>query len=324
MDRISQVLRLPSPLDLIDTAWTRKAEIQLYVKRDELIHPHICGNKWRKLKYAISSALHNNYEGLVTFGGAYSNHIVAVAAAAHCLGLKSGAIIRSYQDGLVNPTLELCQSYGMELSYVHPSEYRIKEESPVIQAILAQYPGYLVIPEGGTQREAIQGVGEIIGELTTQVDITHVDTIYVAVGTGGTFAGLLTAIQGRSKVVGISPFKASLKSIAGLDLVSSMYHLHGYIEEDLIRCRYGGYDERIVTEIMEFYKETGIVLDPVYTARLMSTIRDKCIKGSISRGSTVVAVHTGGLQGCRAFNFQYGHKKHLIPDEILRHLYSTG
>jgi 1-aminocyclopropane-1-carboxylate deaminase len=185
-----EIFLLPSPCEKVIHNSLEKHEIKLYVKRDDLIHPEISGNKYRKLKYNLEYILNNNISSIITFGGAYSNHLYATAALCNYYGLQSYGIVRG--DGLDpdNPTLQFCIKNGMTLHFVCREEYRNKNNSSVVKKIIAQYNSAYVIPEGGSNQLALLGVEEIWGELSVQLEKTP-DYLFCAIGTGTTIAGLL-------------------------------------------------------------------------------------------------------------------------------------
>jgi 1-aminocyclopropane-1-carboxylate deaminase len=237
-------------------------------------HPFISGNKWWKLKYNIEQARKENHDTLLTFGGAYSNHIYATAAAAKEEGFKSIGIIRG--EEVDNPTLKFARSQGMQLQFISREEYRRKEglkfpgrTSP---------PSVYVIPEGGTNQYAIEGCAEWGRKLLT-IDF---DQVYVAVGTGGTMAGLMKGIGDQREVIGVPVLKN--------------YNYEGRL---LKEYHHGGY-AKTPKELIEFCasvkEEYGIVVEPVYTGKLFWAVFDQIEKGLVEKGKTVLIIHTGGLQ----------------------------
>ncbi|MFT6809395.1 MAG: 1-aminocyclopropane-1-carboxylate deaminase [Saprospiraceae bacterium] len=317
IDKLISQLRLPSPLDKIETTWSKSAGINLFIKRDDTIHPHICGNKWRKLKYGLIAALEAGEQGVITYGGAYSNHLVAVAAAAHFGEIASSGIVRSYEPELKNPSLHICRSYGMKLYFVHPKDYRLKSDSPQVQEILKNYSNYKEIPEGGTQESALKGVGEIVQEVDDQIREKLIDKIYTPIGTGGTMVGLVKQLNAKTQVIGVSPFKGEIKRVTGLDFLDATSSPNWNIVSDTLGIRFGAYSEDIVNYITQFFETQGIVLDPIYTARAMMKLEADCNAGELKEGSNIAMLHTGGLQGCQAYNHQYSNKSVLISESVL-------
>jgi len=317
IEKLLTQLKIPSSLDPITTAWTQEAGINFFLKRDDTIHPHICGNKWRKLKYSIVEALESGKNGFITYGGAYSNHLVATSAAASFLGLESAGIIRSYQSELDNPSLDICRSYGMKLYFIHPNAYKNKSKSQEIKDILARHPDFQLIPEGGTQESALKGVGEVFTEIENDIEKKAIDVIYTPIGTGGTMAGLAMEAKDNNRIIGISPFKGDVNKLAGIDLLIKTGLKNWTIERDTLGLRFGAYSVEIVKCLVDFYESYDILLDPVYTVRCLLKVQMDVEQGRWKEGSNVVMMHTGGLQGCRAYNHQYANKDILIPESIL-------
>ncbi|WP_025143699.1 1-aminocyclopropane-1-carboxylate deaminase/D-cysteine desulfhydrase [Pedobacter jeongneungensis] len=262
----------------------------LFVKRDDLIDPYISGNKWRKLKYILAKANAENKTHLVTFGGAYSNHLVATAAAASRSGLKSTAFVRG--EEVKNEMLLLCRLFGMELIFVDRESYRDKHK--LFKQHFANDEQAYFIDEGGASPEATIGCAEIVGELTETYD--H---IFCAAGTGTTAAGLLKGIQQHqlnSKLHIILVLKGGSfieDEIAQYTPLSNHLTLH-------LNYHFGGYAKttpELINFIKTFTAQTGLLLDPVYTAKMFYAITDLQKQGNISKDEKVLAIHTGGLMG---------------------------
>ncbi len=262
----------------------------LFVKRDDLIDPYISGNKWRKLKYILQKAKALRKMHLVTFGGAYSNHLVATAAAAARSGLKATAFVRG--EAVQNEMLLICSLYGMELIFTDREAYRDKA------ACYEKYFGLnsetYFIDEGGASAEAVEGCSEIISELSETYD--H---IFVAAGTGTTAAGLLKGIENLAlptKLHVIPVLKGGnfiAEEIAKYTDLSSHLILH-------TDYHFGGYAKTtpgLLAFIKTFSKETGILIDPVYTAKMFYAIADLVEQQQILSNDKILAIHTGGLLG---------------------------
>lgn len=269
--------------------------VELAIKRLDLIHPLISGNKFFKLKYNLEEAVNKGYKSILTFGGAYSNHIQASAAATKLFGLNSIGLIRGEETLPLNPTLDFAQSQGMKIEYVNRADYRRKNETEFLDELKKKYPNCLIIPEGGTNSLAIQGTAEILEE----GDKDYSDII-LSIGTGGTFTGILKSLQPNQKALGISSLKGSFinKEISELLKknqilangeweINTAYHFGGYAK----------YNQVLIDFIWEFYESFGIVLDPIYTGKMMFGIWDLIKKDQFLKGSKVLAIHTGGLQG---------------------------
>ncbi|MGY3054410.1 1-aminocyclopropane-1-carboxylate deaminase [Pedobacter sp. UYEF25] len=262
----------------------------LYIKRDDLIDPFISGNKWRKLKYILASANSLQKRHLITFGGAYSNHLVATSAAAAKYGFKCTAFVRG--EDVTNEMLFLCRLYGTKLLFVSRADY--KNKTHLFKDTFNNDPEAFFINEGGASEDAVKGCAEIISELTSPYD--H---IFCAAGTGTTAAGLL---QGLSKAKLSTKLHVinSLKTGAWLDEEIAKYNdetKNLTIHNDY---HFGGY-AKITPQLIEFIKNfvatTGVLIDPVYTAKMFYAIVDLQSKGAINQSDKILAIHTGGLLG---------------------------
>jgi 1-aminocyclopropane-1-carboxylate deaminase/D-cysteine desulfhydrase-like pyridoxal-dependent ACC family enzyme len=291
----------PSPVAAIQTEVTEQAQIRLLIKRDDMLQPagdeDLCGNKVRKLKYNLAAAHAVGQKRLLTFGGAYSNHIAAVARAGRYYGFETIGIIRGEAHTPLNPTLSRAVSNGMQLHYLDRSTYRQKQLPAVIDVLRQQFGDCYLIPEGGTNDLALQGSGEIIAEIEDQLGYLP-DYLVVACGTGGTLAGMIRTAAGRSQLLGVSALKGDfmpgeVQKWLGPDfphrnwIVNTGYHFGGYAK----------FPKELRKFVQEFEGEHGILLDPVYTSKLAFGVLDLIGKGYFSKGSSVMMVHTGGLQG---------------------------
>ncbi len=285
-------------------------KVTLSIVREDQIHPFVSGNKFRKLKYNILEAQKHDHSRLLSFGGAYSNHIAAVAAAGKECGLKTIGIIRGEElaEKLPqNPTLKYAQSCGMQLHFVSRADYREKTKKSFIDDLRRQFGDFYLIPEGGTNALAVKGCEEILTETHSEYD--H---ICVSVGTGGTIAGLIKASMPHQKVIGFSVLKGTfqLSEIQKYTAKTNFEVLDTY-------C-FGGYgkiDPDLVRFMNEFKEISGVPLDPVYTGKMMFGITDLLKKGYFKENSRILAVHTGGLQGIAGMNKKL--KKKNLPQIIV-------
>lgn len=282
------------PLQKISDAVTSRHGVQLYVLRTDLNHPHISGNKLYKLKYNIEAACRANKGTLLTFGGAFSNHIAAVAAAGKTYGFKTIGIIRGEPYATLNPTLQFATDQGMQLEYVSREQYRQKEE--LLRYVKHKYgDGVFFIPEGGSNELGVLGCKEIIRHIPI-----HFDHICCACGTGTTLTGLVLSIKHVQEALGFQVLKAPqyIRQEVSRQLelsgqqktnwcVFDNYHFDGYAK---IKAE-------LIAFIDRFENSHRIPLDPVYTGKMMFGLYDLIEREHFKKGATVVAVHTGGLQG---------------------------
>ena len=272
-------------------------EIQLSIKRIDLIHPYISGNKFYKLKYNILEALKQNTNTILTFGGAYSNHISATAFAAQQKGFKSIGIIRGEETFPLNHTLTFSKDCGMKIYYISRKEYRKKHTDSFIKSLQKKLGRFYQIPEGGTNKFAIQGTSEILDVKDTQ------NYICSAIGTGGTISGIINSSSDNQKVLGFPAIKGYENLEKDIKKWSNKqnwklitdYHFGGYakISEELIQF------------VKDFYHTHNIPLDAVYTGKMLFGIIDLIKKDFFPKGSSVLAIHTGGLQGNQGLNERY-------------------
>jgi len=294
-------LQLPSPLQSLDIP--NNNGISFLIKRDDLIHPTLSGNKWRKLKYQLAYAKEQSFTGVLSFGGAYSNHILATAVAAKIESFNSIGIIRGESHSINNATLSKAVHYGMELHFISREEYKLKEKGRTAQDILSKHPEYYLIPEGGKHQLALTGVAEIVDEMMQEVN--SIDYMLCAIGTGTTFAGLARANK--------------IKSLIGIPVLKHS-KIQQEIEEDLLleelpsNCKlihdyhFGGY-AKFNNELIDFmhgiYDEHAIPTDVVYTSKLMYAVVDLLHQGYFKAGSTVCIYHSGGVQGNAGMNERF-------------------
>lgn len=283
---INQPINLPS-----------KYDVKLYLKREDCIHPFVSGNKYRKLKYNIEEAKSKGVSSLLTFGGAYSNHIAAVAFAGKTFGFKTIGIIRGEElkseiDN--NPTLTFAKQCGMQFKFITREFYKQKHTNQFIETLKNEFINFYLIPEGGTNTLAVKGCEEILNE--TDADFDYICT---SVGTGGTISGLINSLRPNQKVLGFPALKGSfLQEDISKFAIKKNWSLN-------LEYHFGGY-AKVNTELIHFInrfkKEQHIQLDPVYTGKMMFGIFDLIDKQYFPKGSKILAIHTGGLQGIQGMN----------------------
>jgi len=283
-------LNFYSPVQSVNSNLFKEKAIQVFIKRDDLIHPIISGNKWRKLKYILKKAKANNKSHLVTFGGAYSNHLMATAAAAAQFGFKSTGIVRG--EPVENDSLFLCRLHGMELIFTDRESFRNKPA--LFDRDFASNPDAIYIDEGGACEEGALGCSELIEELTE--NYTH---IFCACGTGTTAAGIINGLikhQLNTSFNAIPVLKNGgfIKSEIEKYLTSPTdFELH-------TEYHFGGYGKstpELISFIKNFVAYTGILIEPVYTGKMLYAIYDLAAKDYFAPGSQILAIHSGGVWG---------------------------
>ncbi|EAR13257.1 putative D-cysteine desulfhydrase DcyD [Polaribacter irgensii 23-P] len=277
-------------------------KVTLFIKREDLIHPYVSGNKFRKLKYNLQEAKKLKKKSLLTFGGAFSNHILATAVAGKLAGFKTFGVIRGDELGknLVktlegNATLRKAHENGMKLQFVTREQYRQKASFGFIEKMKNKWGDFYLIPEGGTNGLAVAGCEEIL----TKED-SEFNYICSAVGTGGTISGLIKSLQKHQKVIGFPALKGNFLSeeIKKYTIrkdnwsLQTAYHFGGYAK----------HTAELIDFINSFKETTGILLDPVYTGKMLFGILDLIKNDGFEEGSHILAIHTGGIQGIEGFN----------------------
>ncbi|MFY7829003.1 MAG: 1-aminocyclopropane-1-carboxylate deaminase/D-cysteine desulfhydrase [Flectobacillus sp.] len=300
---ISSSFDLPvSPIQAIFHPVLEKAGVQLILKRDDLIHPSIAGNKWRKMKYNLIEARQKGFKQLITFGGAYSNHIYATASAGKVFGFDTLGIIRGDElNPQSSPTLQYAAENGMQFRFVSRTAYRDKEEilRQLKQEDIALEKSYY-LPEGGSNHLALKGLAELAQEIYQQ---TQPDYIVSAVGTGGTIAGILASSNAPTHIIGIVALKGAKEGLfRDIQELLSEHPAIDFTRFTLLDAyHFGGYAKYNST-LLDFIKNfesynPAVQLEQVYTGKMLYGIIDLAEKGFFKKGSQVVAVHTGGLQG---------------------------
>lgn len=295
-----------TPVQKLTSKLLKEANVELWVKRDDQIHKAVSGNKWRKLKYNIKAAQQLKASGLITFGGAFSNHIYAVAAAAQIVGLPSVGIIRGEHTDPLNPTLSFAKSCGMHLQFVSRSAYRNK--TILKNEYSKLYPNFYFIPEGGTNILALRGCEELIEEIRDQFEEMP-DYICTSCGTGGTLTGLIKGMNGRQQLIGFSALKGDFLKMRIKELLEEvgMSHLSNWnVNTEFHFGGYARHDQVLIDFINAFKGRHKISLDPVYTGKLFYGLFEMIKRGDFPRGSRILVIHTGGLQGVLGFNHRFG------------------
>ena len=291
-----------SPVQLLEEPALAPFGVTIYLKRDDLLHPEVSGNKWRKLKHNLTEATAQGKGTILTFGGAYSNHIYATAAAGQLFGFKTVGIIRGEETLPLNPTLEFARNCGMRLLHVDRTAYANKYQWEFLESLSDHFGDFYLLPEGGTNALAVKGCAEIVPEIN--IDFQY---ICCCCGTGGTLAGLVASLAPHQRALGFSVLKggdflvgevkqvlkAYRNAFEGMPFVSSNFQ----IVKDY---HFGGYAKtspELYQFIRSFEQRHGILLDQVYTGKMLAGLYDMIQKGHFKAGQTIVVVHTGGAQG---------------------------
>lgn len=274
--------------------------LRLFIQRDDLIDTLVSGNKWRKLKYNIANAIHQKKAGVLTFGGAYSNHLVATAKAANLAGLASIGIVRGEELNVKsNATLMMCHNWGMELKFISRSDYAQRYNQDYIKNVQLTYPRYFLIPEGGANYYGLMGCVEIAEHFP------KIDHVFVALGTGTTAAGLRIGLPAETKLHVVS----ALRGNSDKEAVQSLLAAYTYDEETTTELlentvfyedKHGGYgkwNQSLTDLIVTFYQQTGVKLDLIYTGKVLYQLLQLFKEKQIHSEEKVLLVHTGGVQG---------------------------
>jgi len=285
---LNQHLNLPFP-----------NSISVSIKREDLIHPIVSGNKFRKLKYNLVQAKAENQDTLLTFGGAFSNHIAAVAFAGKEQNFKTIGIIRGEELRTKiseNPTLQFAQNHGMQLDFVTREAYRQKTELDFLENLRTKFGAFYHIPEGGTNELAIKGCEEIL-----TVEDAEFDYICCSIGTGGTISGIINSLLPHQKVFGFPALKGEFLD----DEIRIFAQNENW--EVIADYHFGGYGKvtpELIAFINQFYRENQIPLDPIYTAKMAFGVMDLIEKNYFPKKSKILLIHTGGIQGIQGMNLK--------------------
>lgn len=284
----------PSILTKLNDGVLDKYQVELWIKRDDLLHPIISGNKWRKLKYSLNHALNSGTDTIISMGGAYSNHLHALAYTGKLLGLKTIGFIRGEPGETLTPSLLDMQDWGMELRFVSRSDYRLLREYKHWDALPDLTAGQYWLPEGGAQTLALQGAAELAQEM----DISY-DTLCVACGTGATLAGLVNAVPDNVSLLGFAALKNAGFLTADVNALLARPRANWQINLDY---HFGGFaktNAELLAFMADFEARTQIPLEPVYTAKMLYGIYDLIEQQRFQHKQRIIALHTGGLQGKR-------------------------
>ncbi len=306
------MFKLPSPLQAIDISHLTENQVKLWLKRDDLIHPQLSGNKWRKLKYYFESV---SNAPIVSFGGAYSNHLHALAYAGKYFNRPVHALVRADFIDPNNLTLQDCLQQGMTIECIDRQTYRQKHQADFLLGLQQRFPTAQIIAEGGFGELGIKGIGELVTEI--DVDFSH---IICPVGSATTLTGVLCQLQAGQKVIGVAALAKAEYLQAEIEQVYFRAKQSQVLPDYHLWCHahFGGFGKikpELLDFIAEFYHRYQILLDPVYTGKMMFAVFEAIKAGAFNHNSRLVAVHTGGLQGWRGFE-----QRGLLPQGYLKKL----
>ncbi len=303
MDKNIEILPISifAPIIEIEDSFLTQKGVRLFLKREDLIHEHISGNKWRKLKYNLQKAKEENHSRILTFGGAFSNHIAATAYAAKVAHIESIGIIRGEENAINNPTLQFAREQGMKLHFISRSLYREKNNASYQEALKKDFGPFFLVPEGGANAYGMMGCCEIMNGYKE----SDFDIICCACGTGTTLSGIIHANTSKNTHIIGFPVLLDEKSIQeniillNNNQIKSKWSLQA-------NYTFGGYSKTnsaLIHFIQSFTAKTGVPLDYIYTGKMLYGIYDMIEKEEIKRGTKVLAIHTGGLQGNLGFSY---------------------
>ncbi|MGS2719119.1 1-aminocyclopropane-1-carboxylate deaminase/D-cysteine desulfhydrase [Paraglaciecola aestuariivivens] len=298
--QLAQLLGInqPSPIHPLCPNWQGIENINLLVKRDDLLHPIISGNKWRKLKFALLQAVQQQTQHIISFGGGFSNHLHALGYCCHKLNIQFTAIVRGDYSSNLSPMLQDLVKWKTNIQYVDRQTYQERNSPAYLSQLIKHSPKACIIPEGGSQQAALKGVGEILQEITQPIDY-----LILPVGSGGTLAGLVANTNNPMyQLIGIGVLKGQdyLESLVQALLpnphtTTAQWH----IEHDYHFGGYGKSPEPLKQFCSDFTQNTQVPIEPVYSGKMFFAIQALIANQNFAPGSTVLALHTGGLQGAR-------------------------
>ncbi|AFK05283.1 Pyridoxal-5'-phosphate-dependent protein beta subunit [Emticicia oligotrophica DSM 17448] len=296
-DKIKRILLLPSPLHKFENEVYAKLNLEVFIKRDDLIHKEISGNKWRKLKYNLIEAKKNEINEIITFGGAYSNHIYATAAVGKYFGFETIAIIRGDElNENSSETLKFASKCGMKLKFISRTEYRnIRIDKTPIQTNLNS----LVIPEGGTTVFSLEGVGEMVEEINGQLNQSP-DYIICPVGTAGTIAGIIANTHSSTKVIGICVLKKGQYLETEIENLLNQSKKETNLNYEIFwDFHHGGYAKKspeLTTFVSNFNSNQEFEIEPIYSGKLFYAFEQLVNQNYFKPNTKIVLIHTGGLR----------------------------
>jgi len=285
-----------TPVEEIVDPLIKDSGVRLIVKREDLNHPNLSGNKWHKLKYNLVAAFEEGHDTILTFGGAYSNNIYSLAAAGKLFDFNTIGLIRGNERLPLNSTLSFAVDSGMKIHYIDRESYRKRRSNSFVNSFKEKYGKFYIIPDGGTNKFGVKGAGDILLNVTDKYDY-----VSCACGTGGTLAGLITALDGKAQALGFFVLKDGKLLIEDVQKLVYQSSCKNYDNWNInLDYHFGGYAKinlELIQFIQRFEKNNNIPIEPIYTGKLFYGIYKLIQTGYFRRGETILAIHTGGLQG---------------------------
>lgn len=308
LDAFKSSLTLPSPLIPFKPNWEGASKVSLFVKRDDAIHPVMSGNKWRKLSHALTNPLPKT---IVSFGGGFSNHLHALGFVCHKLGIPFNAIIRGDYSAAPTPMIQDLKSWGTRIDYVDRVTYKKRNDSAYLLHLKQQQPDAMIIPEGGSQAQALQGMKDMVDEIDIDFDF-----IVAPVASGATLAGIVSALNKRNENNATDTLHQTTRNVVGVGVgvLKGENYLEGLVEQFLPTSlgrsnwhidhsyHFGGYAKapnELRTFCNDFNHAFEFDIEPVYSGKAFWAVKDMLAKGKFEDGARIVVLHTGGLQGAR-------------------------
>ena len=306
LDAFKSSLTLPSPLVPFKPNWEGASKVSLFVKRDDAIHPVMSGNKWRKLSHALTSPLPKT---IVSFGGGFSNHLHALGFVCYKLGIPFNAIIRGDYSAAPTPMIEDLKSWRTRIDYVDRVTYKKRNDSAYLLHLKQQQPDAMIIPEGGSQAQALQGIKDMVDEIDIDFDF-----IVAPVASGATLAGIVSALNKRNENNATDTLHQTTRNVVGVGVLKGENYLEGLVEQFLPTSlgrsnwhidhsyHFGGYAKapnELRTFCNDFNHAFEFDIEPVYSGKAFWAVKDMLAKGKFEDGARIVVLHTGGLQGAR-------------------------
>jgi len=300
---VNNFFHTPSPIQRLNLAAFGITKHEVWVKRDDLIHPIVSGNKWRKLSDNIDGFLNSNHTNIVSMGGAFSNHLISLSYICDKYKIPNSLIVRGERPSELNDILLSCQNYNSNLIFTERRHY--SNEIWIKNFIEEKFNNCFFIPEGGANKFGVMGCAEIVKEIDQEFD-----EIYCEVGTGATFMGIASALNHNQKIIGVVVLKGAKEIADNLAiqyhdifadrLTSNAFFLHDY--------HFGGYAKnsaRLIDFMRVFYSQTGIITDPIYSGKLFYALVNQLSKQSDQPPKKIIALHSGGLAGIKGFEQRY-------------------